>query len=309
MKPAGRKQVIILIGPTGVGKSEVGFRLARLVGGEIISADSRLVYKGMDIGTAKPSPSMRGEIPHHLIDVLDPDQEYTCKMFEEEGRRLISEILKRGRVPLVVGGTGLYVRALTHGIFEGPARDDALRASLKNEAEQKGRRVLWERLQSVDSEKAHRIDPENLVRVIRALEVYELTGRPMSELEKAARALDVPYVKIGLTRARQELYRIIDRRVDSMLEAGFEAEVRALVSQGYGASSVVRDTLGYGDLIAYLEGAVTYDEPVRLIKRNTRRFAKRQLTWFRKEPVITWLDITARTDFEAIAQEVLAIIP
>jgi len=304
VKPAQEQSVLIVLGPTGVGKTEVGFQLALLVGGEIISADSRLVYRGMDIGTAKPSSRMRDEVPHHLIDVIDPDREYTCKMFEEQARRAVDDIIGRGKTPVVVGGTGLYVRALTDGIFEGPGRDEALRARLEAEAESKGRRHLWERLEAVDPEKARVIDPENLVRVIRALEVYELAGRPMSELEKAAEPLGVPYLKVGLIRAREELYRAIDHRVDAMLEAGLVEEVKRLVEQGYGDAPAVRDSLGYQEVLRYLDGSTTYVEAVCLMKRNTRHFAKRQMTWFRKEKDVAWIDITARTDYPQIAQEI-----
>jgi tRNA dimethylallyltransferase len=299
---------VILIGPTGVGKTEVGYHLAVLLGGEIVSADSRLVYRGMDIGTAKPSRAMRDRVVHHLIDIRNPDEAYTCKTFEKEGRGAVRDILARGKTPVVVGGTGLYVRALTDGIFEGPGRDEALRARLAREAEAEGRQYLWEKLKSVDPDKARTVDPKNLVRVVRALEIYELTGRRMSELEREAEPLGIPYVRVGLTRAREELYGLIDRRVDAMLEAGLIEEVRRLAEEGYGETSALRDSLGYQEVLAYLDGSITYAEAVRLIKRNTRRFAKRQMTWFRKEEDITWLDITGRTDFPQIAKEIATAI-
>jgi tRNA dimethylallyltransferase len=307
VKPARAKSVLILVGPTGVGKTEVGFHLAVLLGGEIISADSRLVYRGMDIGTAKPSTSMRDEVRHHLIDVADPDEEYTCKMFERDARQAVHDVLERGKIPVVVGGTGLYVRALTDGIFEGPGRDEALRASLEAEAQDKGKRQLWERLNSVDPEKARQIDPENLVRVIRALEVFELAGRPMSELEQEAQPLDVPYTKVGLTRGREELYRVIDRRVEAMLEAGLLEEVKDLIDRGYKDASALRDSLGYQEVLGYLDGSFAYAEAVSLMKRNTRRFAKRQMTWFKKEKDIAWMDITGRVDFAQIAHEISSL--
>jgi tRNA dimethylallyltransferase len=305
VNPSREQRVLILVGPTGVGKTEVGFHLAKLTGGEIISADSRLVYRGMDVGTAKPPQRMREEIPHHLIDMVDPGEVYTCKMFEQDARQAITGILERGHVPVVVGGTGLYVRALTEGIFEGPGRDEDLRARLREEAEVEGRQAMWNKLHSVDPDKARSIDPENLARVIRALEVHELSGRPMSELEREAVPLEVPAMKFGLTRARDELYRLIDKRVDSMLEAGLVDEVKGLLESGYGDAPPVRDSLGYREIIQYLDRAITYDEAVRLIKRNTRRFAKRQMTWFRREKQVTWLDITGRTDHPTIAQELL----
>ena len=305
MTPRRQERVLIVVGPTGVGKTEVGFHLARLTEGEIVSADSRLVYRGMDIGTAKPPKRMRDEVAHHLIDIVDPDDEYTCKMFEQDARGAVRDILKRGKTPVVVGGTGLYVRALTDGIFEGPGRDEALRAGLEAEAGARGKLSLWERLQAVDPVKARTIDPENLIRVIRALEVYELTGKPMSELEQSVEPLGIPYVKMGLARAREELYRFIDTRVETMLEAGLVEEVKQLVEEGFGKASVLRDSLGYQEVLAYLEGSLTYIEAVHLIKRNTRRFAKRQMTWFRKDKDIIWWDITGRTDFPQVARDLL----
>lgn len=304
MTARGRESVLILVGPTGVGKTEVGFHLARLTGGEIISADSRLVYRGLDIATAKPAMRMRDQVTHHLIDVVDPDEEYTCKMYEKHARLAVRDILKRGKTPVVVGGTGLYLRALTDGIFEGPGRDEALRARLEAEAEAGGNLSLWERLNSVDPVKAGMIDPENLVRVIRALEVYELTGKPMSDLEQSAEPLGIPYVKVGLTRAREELYRLIDGRVEAMFEGGLVDETKRLVEEGFGDTAVLRNTLGYQEVLAYLDGSITYVEAAYLLKRNTRRFAKRQMTWFRKEKQITWFDITGRTDFPQIAKQI-----
>jgi tRNA dimethylallyltransferase len=308
VKARPQEGLVILVGPTGVGKTEVGYHVALLLEGEIVSADSRLVYRGMDIGTAKPSRAMRDGVAHHLIDIRNLDEAYTCKTFEREGRGVVRDILARGKTPVVVGGTGLYVRALTDGIFEGPGRDEALRARLAREAEAEGRQYLWEKLKSVDPEKARAIQPENLVRVVRALEIYELTGRRMSELEREAEALDTPCLKVGLTRAREELYHLIDRRVDAMLEAGLVEEVKRLAEEGYGETPALRDSLGYQEVLAYLDGSITYAEAVRLIKRNTRRFAKRQMTWFRKEKDITWIDITARTDFPQVAREITARI-
>ncbi len=295
----------MLVGATGVGKTEVGLRVARQLGGEIVSADSRLVYRMMDIGTAKPDSRMLEAIPHHLVDVVDPDEEYTCKRFEREARQAIREIMARGRVPVVIGGSGLYIRALTEGIFEGPGRDPDLRRRLRAENRSSGRSGLWQRLKEVDPVKAAEIDPGNLVRIIRALEVYELTGEPISKLERQAEPFEVPFVKIGLTRARSELYRIIDRRVDGMMEQGFLYEVKRLVDQGYGDTEAVSRSLGYRELIRSLAGDLTLEEAVELIKHNTRHFAKRQLTWFRKDRDITWLDISGNSNFDKIAAGVL----
>lgn len=298
------QNLLLLVGPTGVGKTEISLYLATMLSGEIVSADSRLVYRLMDIGTAKPNSVMRDKVPHHMVDIVAPDDEYTSKRFELEARKVVRGILKRGRVPIAVGGSGLYVRALLNGIFDGPARDDSIRKRLRAAAGAEGKLTLWRRLAAVDPEKAKQIGPANQVRLIRALEVYELTGRPMSQLERGAKPFEVPCKKVGLTRSRNELYEIIDGRIDGMMEAGFVDEVKSLVSDGYGAAPSVRRSLGYREILEYLEGALTLQEAVRLLKRNTRRFAKRQMTWFRKEKSITWMDITGRHDYEKIAGEI-----
>lgn len=306
MRDGRSHRVLILVGATGVGKTEVGFRVARHIGGEIVSADSRLIYRMMDIGTAKPDSRMMNEIPHHLVDVADPGEAYTCKRFEREARAVIRDIICRGRAPVVIGGSGLYVRALTDGIFEGPGRDPELRQRLRGEARSCGPSRLWLNLKRVDPVKAAEIDPQNTLRIIRALEVYELTGQPMSELERQAEPFEVPSVKIGLQRARSELYGIIDRRVDRMMEQGFLYEVKRLLDYGYGDTQAVNRSLGYRELIRSETGEITLEDAIQIIKQNTRHFAKRQLTWFKKEKDLTWLDITGRDDWDALADEVIA---
>jgi tRNA dimethylallyltransferase len=283
------ERFVILVGPTAVGKTGVSIELARRLSGEIVSADSRLVYRMMDIGTAKPGERIRREIPHHMIDIVNPDEEYTCRLFEIEARRVIRRILEQGRLPIVVGGSGLYVRALTHGIFGGPERDDELRQLLLDEAGADSQIALWEELKRIDPVKAQETDPHNLPRVLRALEVYRHTGTPMSELELRAEPFEIPWVMIGLTLPRRELYAAIDRRVDEMMQAGFLDEVKMLVEKGYGETPVLHRTLGYRELLSYIEGKTTLAKAVEMIKRNTRRFAKRQMTWFRNQPHIHWL--------------------
>jgi tRNA dimethylallyltransferase len=302
--PPEKGTVLVLVGPTGVGKTDVAFHAARSLGGEIVSADSRLVYQFMDIGTAKPDRAMRQAVPHHMIDTVTPDQQYTSKAYEREARRVVGALLEQGSPPVVVGGTGLYVRALLKGIFDGPAGSEAIRKRLEDTAEREGREALWRRLRDVDPDKAVQINPNNLARVIRALEVHELAGRTMSDLEKRTRPLGAPYVKIGLRRQRGDLYARIDRRVDRMLEEGLVEEVRRLVEMGYGQAPVVRNTLGYRETLLHLEGEIALDLMADLIKKNTRNFAKRQMTWFGREPDTTWLDVTGRSDSEAIAGEV-----
>jgi tRNA dimethylallyltransferase len=294
------KRLLVVLGPTGVGKTDIAFEVARRLHGEIISADSRLLYRMMDIGTAKPDASMRREIPHHMMDLAPPGRQFSAKDYEREARLAVKEVLGRGRVPIVVGGTGLYIRALLRGIFDGPAADKALRDTLRDEARRTGPAALWRKLNGVDPEKARNIDPANIVRVIRALEVYALAGRPMSGLEKEAKPIDVPSVKIGLRRSRPDLAERIDRRVDRMIANGFVGEVRTLVAAGYGDSRVVRSTLGYKEVLLHLEGTLALEDAIALIKRNTRRFAKRQMTWFAREPDVDWINITDLAEAEVV---------
>ncbi len=299
---------LIVVGPTGVGKTAIGHELAKAIRGEIVSADSRLVYRMMDIGTAKPTKQMQREVPYHLIDIADPDEIYTCKRFEAEARSAIEDILIRDKFPIVVGGSGLYVRALTRGIFDGPEAQPAIRERLWREARKRGGNWLWRRLKEVDPIKAQEIDPGNIVRVIRALEVHEVTGRPMSELEKTRNTFGLRYLKVGLNRNRRELYSLIDVRVDEMVREGLLAEVKALVEKGYGDSQALRRSLGYREMLEHLEGKISFETAIRLIKRNTRRFAKRQLTWFRREEDIRWLDITGENHPKAVADIIARLL-
>ena len=303
MTEESRKLTLVLVGATGTGKSDVAVELGKAhIPGEIVSADSRLIYRHMNIATAKPGPEMLSAVPHHMIDLVDPDTQYTCKEFQTDARQAIHDILDRGLTPIVTGGSGLYVKALTDGVFDGPAANDEVRQRLAKEAETWGPRHLWEQLEEVDPEKAAQIDPENTVRIVRALEVHEITGEKMSQLEKDVTPLDVPFVKIGLRRSTEDLYRRIDERVDAMMEAGLLAETSALVATGYGDCLSVRNTLGYRELIHHLDGQTTLGDAVDLIKLHTRRFAKRQGTWFRKDADIRWIDIMPEARASAIAQ-------
>jgi tRNA dimethylallyltransferase len=303
-----RANLVVLVGPTGVGKTDVSLCLAEELDAEIVSADSRLFYRGMDIGTAKPEPEARRGIPHHMIDIADPDADYSCKRFEVEARRIIRDILGRGKAVIAVGGSGLYVKALIDGIFEGPGGDPDLRRSLGAEAGKKGKDHVWRMLAKVDPDKAAQIDPENLARVIRAIEVYRKTGTPMSQLEKEAEPIGIPYVKFGLTRDRKELYARIDRRVNEMMKLGFLDEVASLTERGYSSARAVKGSLGYSEILVHMDGLISIDRAVNLIKRNTRHFAKRQMTWFKKDKEVTWIDITGRSDHERIAAEILAAL-
>jgi len=285
-----RTRITAIIGPTAVGKSSLAVDLAERFAGEIISADSMQVYRHMDIGTDKPPAELRRRVPHHLIDVVEPDDEYTAARFRGDASRVIEEVTGRGKRPFVVGGTGLYVKVLTEGLVDAPEGDPALRERLVQEAASRGREYLYERLERVDPETASGVHPNNLKRVIRALEVYELEGRPASELRREHAFGERPYgaLKIGLYREREEIYRDIEARVDEMVARGLAAETRGLLDRGYSPDLKPMCGLGYKEMVGYLQGDYPLEEAVRLIKRNTRRYAKRQLTWFRKDRETRW---------------------
>jgi len=283
--------VWVLVGPTAVGKSRLALQLAPELGAEIISADSHQIYRYMDIGTVKPTLQERKNVPHHMIDVVDPDEEFTVADFKKMVEELIVSLWKKGKVPFLVGGSGLYIRALIDGLFPGPGKDPVLRAKLKEEAEREGVLSLHRKLQSVDPEAAIRIHPQDMVRTIRALEVYYLTGRPISYWQEESQKEKPPYRVIiaGLNCERKTLYRMINQRVEKMIGSGLVEEVKNLLPR-YPEDLPSLQSLGYREIIGYLKGNYSLAEAVALIKRNTRRYAKRQLTWFRKDSQIVWFD-------------------
>lgn len=304
--------LLVILGPTAVGKTALALRLARRLEGEIVSADSAMIYRGMDIGTDKPSPAERAEIPHHLMDVCDPDQPFSVWEYQRRARAAIAAVAARGRLPLLVGGTGLYIRAVIRPwyAFAPAPPDPALRAELAARAAAAGGAALHRELAAVDPEAAARIGPHNVRRLVRALEVYRVTGVPFSRwLERARAAAAPPYdaLLVGLTRAREDLYRRIEARVEDQLRRGLVAEVRSLLAHGYSPALPALQALGYKEVIAYLEGRVPYEEMVRLLKRNTRRYAKRQETWFRREEGVRWFDLT-RESAEAVEEAVVALV-
>lgn len=281
--------LLVIVGPTASGKSGLALRLAQEHSAEIISADSVQVYRGLDIGSAKPTPQERALVRHHLIDVADPDEPFDAARFRELAAQAAADIASRGHKAIVAGGTGLYVRALLGGLFPSPPKDAELRRALQLEARRLGREALWERLSRLDPESARRIHPRDLVRVVRALEVVQLSGRPISELQAGHGFAERPYrhLKLGLKLERAELYRRIEERVEAMLAAGWLEEVRALVSR-WGPGAHALKSLGYRHLVAHLEGRLSLEEARALTMRDTRRYAKRQLVWFRAEPDIEW---------------------
>lgn len=296
--------LLILAGPTAVGKSELALSLAQRIGGEIVSADSMQVYRLMDIGTAKPTPAERALVPHHLIDLVYPDEPFSAARYAEEFAKVAAEVAGRGRLPIVVGGTGLYIRAAVRPfLFPDAGARPELRAGLARLAEEISPQALHLRLAEVDPEAAERIHPNDLRRIIRALEVYEATGRPISAWQRLF-VQRRPYetVFVCLTRERGELYRRIEARAEKMIAAGLVEEVKSLLAAGYGRELPPMQGLGYREICSYLHGECTLAEAVEIMKKRTRHYAKRQLTWFRREPVELWLDLTLSPEEEARAQ-------
>ena len=289
MNPASH-HLIAIVGPTAAGKSNFAINLAHRFDGEIVNADSRLVYRHMDIGTAKPSAAELGLVPHHLVSIADPDDTYSLALYLDHATQAVRDIHGRGKLPFLVGGTGQYVRALLEG-FSAPQAppNPSLRAKLEADAQEHGSEALWNRLQAVDAEAAARIDHRNVRRVIRAMEVYLETGVPFS---RAGRLEKPPYnvLIIGLTLERAALYARIDRRVEAMVEGGWPQEVSRLLEMGYSPEMPSMSSLGYRDMAAYLGGEQSLEEAVERIKAATHRFARGQYAWFRlSDPRIHWL--------------------
>ncbi|OAQ20937.1 tRNA (adenosine(37)-N6)-dimethylallyltransferase MiaA [Thermosulfurimonas dismutans] len=300
------KKLVAVVGPTGVGKTETGLFLAERFSGEIVNFDSVQVYKYLDIGTAKPSAFERSRVPHHLIDFLEPDEPFNAARFVELADQVIDEITARGHLPILVGGTGLYLKALLHGLFPVEVPEE-LRARLKERLEQEGLSLLYEELKKVDPEAAAKIHPHDGVRILRALEVYYATGRPFSALarEHAFASRRYLVLKVGLTLPREELYRRLEARVDRMLSEGLLEEVKELLARGYSPTLKPLQSIGYRHMIAYLQGKLSFEEAVRLMKRDTRHYAKRQLTWFRADPEIVWFQPNEKEQIAHKVQEFL----
>ena len=286
--------LIAIVGPTAAGKSGLALELAQRFGGEIVNGDSRQVYRHMDIGTAKPSPEERAVVPHHLVDIVDPDEPYSLALYLEQARQAIQDIQGRGRLPFLVGGTGQYVWGLLEGFHAPQVPPNAsLRARLEAEAREEGHDALWQRLQVVDSAAASRIDPRNVRRVVRALEVYWETGIPFSQ---AQRREEPPYhsMVIGLTMERPRLYERIDQRVEAMVAGSWPQEVAHLLEKGYSPELPSMSSLGYREMAAYVNGELPLEEAVARIKTATHRFARHQYAWFRlRDSRIHWLDADA----------------
>ena len=301
--------LLVLVGPTAVGKTAISVEVAKRIGAEIISGDSMQVYRGMDVGTAKITVDEMQGVPHHLIDTCDPADPFSVAEFQARVDELIQAIHGRGRLPFLVGGTGLYVRSVVQAYtFAEQETDQELREALAQEEARHGPGYLHGRLAAVDPAAAAKLHPNDLRRIIRALEVYETTGQRISETQTAVEA-EPRYddLMIGLTMERDLLYSRIDQRVDQMLAAGWEAEVRELL-QRYSPKLPAMEAIGYRELVWYLRGVLTRPEMVELIKRNTRRFAKRQFTWFRRDERIHWFDVTEPPARTQVVQAILTLV-
>lgn len=307
-----KKPMIILSGPTAVGKTALSIELAKRVNGAIISADSMQVYKHMDIGSAKIMPEEMCGIKHYLIDALEPSEEFNIVVFQKMAKDALEEIYANGQIPIVAGGTGFYIQALLYDIdFENQDTNEAYRAELEEIAKTQGNEVLHKRLKEIDPVSAEKIHANNVKRVIRALEFYKLTGKPISEHNEAEQQKESPYnfAYFVLTDERANLYKRIDLRVDLMLKNGLLDEVKKLKDMGYHRDMVSMQGLGYKEILDYLDGKLTLEEAIYILKRETRHFAKRQLTWFRREKEVIWIDKSKyKYDENAVLEEMCSIL-
>jgi tRNA dimethylallyltransferase len=303
-----KPDVIVICGPTGIGKTSTAIGLSRAVNGIIVNADSMQIYRLMDIGTAKPTAEEREAVHHYMVDIVNPDEPYDAARFAEQAHEGILEIRAAGRVPVVAGGTGFYIKALVSGLFRGQPADPLVLARLESECHDLGSSVLHERLAVLDPVTAERIHPNDAFRIIRALEAYETTGRPISEHQDAHGFSDSPYrvLKLGLAMEREALYDRINRRVDLMIEDGLLDEVKGLLDRGYPPALKSMGSLGYRHMVQFIHGEVDWEETVRTLKRDTRRYAKRQMTWFRADTDIEWFDPASLDAIVTRARDFLA---
>jgi tRNA dimethylallyltransferase len=299
--------VLVICGPTGIGKTVAAIAAAKAFGGEIISADSMQVYRYMDIGTAKPTIEERACAPHHLIDVVDPDEDFDAARFSRAAREIAVAIDRRGAVPIVAGGTGLYIKAMLYGLFRAEPPDPLTRQRLRQEVAEVGSEALHRRLAGIDAQAAGRIHPHDTFRIIRALEIVAATGEPITDHHRRHGFRESPFrvMKIGLDMDRQALYDRIGRRVDAMIDAGLLDEVEGLLSRDYGGDLKSMQSLGYRHMVDFSAGRLTWEEAVRTLKRDTRRFAKRQLTWFRADKEIMW---STPENFSALCPKIAAFL-
>ena len=309
--PPKPNTLIAVVAPTASGKTALAIALAKELGGEIVSADSMQIYRGMDIATAKPTPEQMAEVPHHLIGFWPPEKPFSVAQYAVLAREKIDDILRRGRVPVLCGGTGLYIKAIVDHIQyeEETGEDAALRERLRRQAQDEGNLAVWRQLQAMDPKTAERIHPNNLGRVIRAIEVMQVSGRSIREQEERSRQAPCPYhvIQIGLRyRNRENLYERIGRRVDAMAEAGLPEEARAVRQQGLTATAA--QAIGYKELYDWMDGTLPLEEALENLKRSTRRYAKRQLTWFGADARIRWIEPDALQAGETVTEQAMKII-
>ena len=309
--PPKPNTLIAVVGPTASGKTALAIALAKELGGEIVSADSMQIYRGMDIATAKPTPEEMAEVPHHLIGFWPPEKPFSVAQYAILAREKIDDILRRGRVPVLCGGTGLYIKAIVDHIQyeEETGEDAALRERLRRQAQDEGNLAVWRQLQAMDPQTAERIHPNNLGRVIRAIEVMQVSGRSIREQEERSRQAPCPYhvIQIGLRyRNRENLYERIGRRVDAMAEAGLPEEARAVRQQGLTATAA--QAIGYKELYDWMDGTLPLEQALENLKRSTRRYAKRQLTWFGADARIRWIEPDALQAGETVTEQAMRII-
>lgn len=305
METNRHKIVIFVIGPTAVGKTELSLSLSQKLPVEIVSADSRQIYQYLDIGTAKPSKEILHHLPHHFVDMLKPDEYYSAGQFGVDSRKVIDQIFARGKLPLVVGGSGLYIKALLEGFFNGDRTNLKIRESLQQRLLQEGPEALYQDLLKVDRRSADKIHPRNSNRIVRALEVYLSTGESLSDLQQATiPPADFIPLKFGIVKERALLYRDIDRRVDEMFRKGLLKEVANILEMGYEKNLNSLNSVGYKEVIQFLSGEIDYQNCLDLVKQNSRHYAKRQLTWFRSDKEIKWHKIEKKSDFAKVAEEI-----
>lgn len=300
------EEVIVIVGPTCSGKTKLSLFLAEQLGTEIISADSRQVFKYLDIGTAKPTKDELEKIKHHFISQLNPNKEFNASIFAEQSEKIIRDLINQKKIPLVVGGSGLYIKALIDGITESADTNKILRQELLEKRRQFGNEYLFHELQNVDEISASKMLPQNWKRVIRALEVYKLTGKPIWHHHQAEiKIKEFNYNQFGLLWDRGKLYKNIEHRVDEMIENGLVREVEEVLNQGFSKELNSLNTVGYKEIIQYLNGRTTLEKAIELIKRNSRRYAKRQMTWFNADKRIKWFKINSISDLNIISEKIV----
>ena len=301
------KRVIVILGPTCSGKTSLSLLIAKTLKSEIISADSRQIYKQLTIGTAKPTSDELSIAKHHFIDSLEPTEEFNVSKFEIEALKIIDELHNQNKIPIVVGGSGLYIKAIVEGLWNDVDTDKDFREKLLKEKEEFGNQFIYDKLVKVDSKSAATMLPQNWKRVIRALEVFHLTGKSIIEFHNEhKRKSDIEFIQFGLKWEREVLYKNIEARVDEMISAGLVDEVKSILDSGYSQTLNSLNTVGYKEIIAYLNDEYNLERAIELIKRNTRRFAKRQMTWFRKDKDIKWFDIENEEQISEIAKSIIS---